>query len=71
MKIPNKTLKVWVSLKEHGDIIALAGLTGKSEATIYKLFRTGEGKAEVVEKINAFYKNRTLQSAPIETDDNN
>lgn len=68
MKIPNKTLKAWDSLKEHGDMRKLAELTGKSEATIYKLFRTGSGKAEVVEAINGFYKNRTIQSAPIETD---
>jgi hypothetical protein len=71
MKIPNKTLKVWQALKEHGDVKTLAELTGKSETTIWKIFRTGMGKADAVEKINEFYKSRTVNTAPIETDDNN
>lgn len=68
MKIPNKTIKAWESLKEHGDVKRLAELTGKSETTIWKIFREAKGKAEDVEKINTFYKTRTMNSAPIETD---
>lgn len=72
MKIPNKTLKKWLELKEEGDIGLLATLTGKAEPTIYKIFSSGKGKVEDVEKINSFYKKRNtrIKSITIEDDQN-
>lgn len=73
MIIPNKTLKIWEDLKEEGDIAELAKETGKSEGTIYRIFRDGIATVEDAERINAFYKNRKkrISKIKIEEDDNN
>lgn len=72
MKIPNKTLKKWVELKQEGDIALLAAEIGKSEPTVYKIFSSGEAKVEDAEKINEFYKQRSKRAKKaVQIDDNN
>lgn len=58
MKIPNKTLKKWNELKQRGDMDALATMIGKSDQTVYAIFRNGEAMVEDAEKINEFFKER-------------
>lgn len=70
MIIPKKTLKVWADLKEYGDVAALAKAIGKSEPTVWKILKEGKAKAEYVEKINAFYKERQ-KKVSVPFDDNN
>jgi hypothetical protein len=70
MIIPNKTLKMWKSLKEEGDIAELAALTGKAESTVHQILREGVAKVADAEKIAAFYKNRKRRIAKIEEDNN-
>lgn len=70
MVIPKKTLKVWADMKEQGDLSALAKEIGKSEQTIYNILKNGKGRAEYVEKINAFYKERK-RKVSVSIDDNN
>ena len=71
MIIPKRTLKVWAGLKEYGDVAAIAKEIGKSEPTVWKIFKDGKAKAEYVEKINAFYKERQKKVAGSFDDDNN
>jgi hypothetical protein len=71
MKIPSKTLKRWLELKEEGDIALLATLIGKSEATVYKILSSGETKVEHAEKINDFYKERKKRTESIKIEDEN
>lgn len=75
MKIPNRTYDRWRRLQEEGDIAALAGLCGVSEARIYQILSTRAAKVEQVEKINEFFneRQRRMKAAvrPAEVDDQN
>lgn len=71
MKIPNKTLKKWLELKEEGDIALLAEKIGKSEPTVYSILRSREAKVEDVEKINEFFKDRQKRVNAILTETDN
>jgi hypothetical protein len=71
MKIPNKTLLKWKSLKEEGDITSIAVLLKKAESTVHQIFRTGIAKVDDAEKINTFYRTRQSKMKSIKMEDDN
>lgn len=63
MIIPKSKLSKWKTLKEQGDIEAIANVCEMHRNTISNAFTKGRATPEVVSAIDAFYDERKKQLA--------
>lgn len=67
MQIPKKIINTWKSVKEQGDVNAIAKMTGKNQATISRVLSGKQQTTpDVIQKIVEFLKARKKQISKIE-----
>lgn len=71
MQVSKRIINKWASLKEHGDVDYLAGLTNKNSSTISRVLAGKQDTTpEVILIITEFYKKRKKLVAQIQDDNN-
>lgn len=70
MKVSDKMVKEWDSLREHGDVTELAKILKLTRSNTSTILNSGEGRTGHIGKIIQFYRRRKKEQAKL-IDDNN